>query len=317
MGRTATGDACAKAILFGEHFVVYERPCIAVPLSGLRTHIELYERESAEAEPGPTIHSLVDGEGPRNAVLKTCELFGLTAETLVASVQSTVPLGCGLGSSASFAVALVRAAAQLTGAPLSSAEAAAQAYELEKLAHGTPSGVDNTTVAWERPLWFVRGRDPVVLPPLRQVVLIVADSGVRFSTATAVSGVRDVRDRDPESFDVMARQAADVARAGRQAMENADGPALGAAMRKNHSLLRSIGVCTASLDELVSAALRAGAWGAKLTGAGRGGSVIAACSASRSAVVCQALAEAGARAVVVASGAEPIAPSGAPLSEET
>lgn len=288
------GDACGKAILFGEHFVVHGGRALAVPLPHLRTSVRV-ARGVGAADDVRVVAELDDVEPVARTVRRAAELLGLPGPWAVES-RSEVPLGCGLGSSASFAVALVRGLCALAGRPASADEVSGFAWELEKIAHGTPSGVDNTVIAHERGICFVRGATPVPLRCGAPLHLVVADSGRRHPTAEAVGRVHAIAARDPEGFAATLAAAEVLVSRALFAFEAGDAPAVGRAMDENHALLASVDVSSPLLDRLVAAARAAGALGAKLTGAGVGGSVIALCAPPDAEAVRAALLEAGARA---------------------
>jgi len=190
-------------------------------------------------------------------------------------ITSTIPVAAGLGSGAAVTVALVRALSGFLGRPLPDDAVNAIAYEVEKIHHGTPSGIDNTVITYARPVFFVKDQP---LEPLRvgaPVTIVIADSGIPAPTAEAVADVRTAFQRDPEGYRALFAAVGDVVNAARHALEQGDVPRLGALMDENHRLLQRMGVSCATLDALVARARDAGAWGAKLSGGGRGGNMIA------------------------------------------
>jgi mevalonate kinase len=170
---------------------------------------------------------------------------------------------------------LIRELAVLVGAQVDNETLNRLVYETEKLYHGNPSGIDNTTIVFNRPVYFVRGQAPVPLQLTKPLVLVVADSGVQGSTREAVADVRAFRDNNPVATEPMFERIGVIVNQARAALEKGDYPALGPLMVENHGLLRSLTVSGPQLDTLVTAALDAGAFGAKLSGGGRGGNVIA------------------------------------------
>jgi mevalonate kinase len=265
--------APAKIILFGEHTVVYGYPAVAVPFTALAATAD---STAAPAGNGLTIKAhdtgeefhLVAGEetfgGPMLfAIQLALAEFKAEVPDAVIDLRSTIPIGGGLGSGAAITTALIRELAVLVGAQVDNETLNRLVYETEKLYHGNPSGIDNTTIVFNRPVYFVRGQAPVPLQLTKPLVLVVADSGVQGSTREAVA-------TEPmfERIGVIVNQA-------RAALEKGDYPALGPLMVENHGLLRSLTVSGPQLDTLVTAALDAGAFGAKLSGGGRGGNVIA------------------------------------------
>ncbi|MEJ2748562.1 MAG: mevalonate kinase, partial [Anaerolineae bacterium] len=151
-------------------------------------------------------------------------------------------------------------------------------YEVEKIHHGTPSGIDNTVVAYEKPVYFVRQQPQNrietfgVKRPLR---LLVADTGVRSSTKIAVGDVRRQWQADPDRFEALFDGCGRIAETARAAIESGDIAHVGCLMTANQRLLEEMTVSSPELERLVAAALPAGALGAKLSGAGRGGNMIA------------------------------------------
>jgi mevalonate kinase len=293
--QKAAASACGKAILLGEHFVVHGSRALAIPLGDLRTEV------TVELGPGgPAVRcDFPDPSGAIRALARAAELAGISPETAHARIRSRIPTGCGLGSSAALAVALTRAVASLAGAALDDGEVSARAFELERLAHGTPSGVDNAVVAFERPLCFRRGVPPEVIEPGGVIPIVVADTGERFSTAVAVSGVAAVRARDERAFAGHLEAVDAAVGVGLGAIERGDAAALGPVLDAVQERLAAVGVSSPALERLIAAARTAGALGAKLTGAGRGGSILAVVRPGEELAVAAALTGAGAKLVQI------------------
>ncbi len=292
--------ACGKCILLGEHFVVYGTPALALPV----TSVGIEARVEESGEPGWELHTstdLVDEDAQRSRQMLASAVRDLGLDPHAPRrvvVESTIPLGHGLGSSAAFSVSLVGAIAAAAGRELSPDELRQRAHALEKLVHGTPSGIDDAVVTVQKPVWFVRGETVEVLRPPAQPRLVLASSGAPGSTGQAVAMVRGLSEARPDPFSVLCKQAGEAAHQGRQALMSGDWPALGRCMDKVHALLQQIGVSTVALDRLVDAALEAGALGAKLTGSGMGGFAMALVGESDERAVARALADAGAELVL-------------------
>ncbi len=303
-------SAPGKVILCGEHAVVYGYPAIALPLAQVRA--------TARVE---------DGDGETTIYLRDLErrypLAGAAADDpfalatrlvlaeaglpatppLAITIASNIPIAGGLGSGAATATALIRALARHLGRPdLADAAAVARlAFAVEQVHHGTPSGVDNTVVAYERPVYFVRGEPENRIEPFRvaaPITLLVADSGVSSPTRATVADVRRQWLADPARFDGLFAGCGRAVEGARAALEAGDRERLGRLMTENHALLREMTVSSATLDRLVTAALGAGALGAKLSGGGRGGNMLALVDGGRVGPVRDALRAAGARAVL-------------------
>lgn len=256
-----TGSGRGKLILCGEHAVVYGWPALAFGTS-LETRVTLRDR------PGPTD---VAAGCFRDARIVDALVAELGPDGVEVDVQSDIPVGRGMGSSAALAVALARAAAARRGdAPTDDAIDAA-ALRIERTFHGTPSGIDGAVAARGGLVAFRRTEAGPVIerlsPPPWSVVVL--DSGCAGDTRVMVDGVRS---RRPGVDDALARIGALVEDI-RTVLPDVD--AVGPRLVENHFLLREIGVSTPDLDALVSIALRSGASGAKLSGAGGGGVVIA------------------------------------------
>lgn len=263
MGR---GRAPGKVILVGEHFVVHGAPSIAVPLAGRAVVVEALRQAGPwDADPSVAAH-----------LRKLLPLLGERPDDLTISVRSDLPVGAGLGGSAALAVALVRALRDEDGDSDPDPESVRlAAHELEKVAHGTPSGVDDAVAAWACPVRFVRGEVPVPLVGLPQPRLWVGLTPQRTSTLEAVAGVGRRAQERPEWFAGLMAEAQSVSELTLAGMAAEDWAAVGGAMNDNHRLLQDVGVSTSALDGLVDTARAAGAWGAKLTGGGLGGAAIA------------------------------------------
>jgi len=300
-------SAPGKVILFGEHAVVYGRPAIAVPVTQVRAtaHVE-------HAPPGSGLR-LVASDLGKSVSLATApqdEPLAAAARLTLAhlsapepdatlTVNSTIPIASGLGSGAAVSTALVRALAGFLGHTLEPAEVSTLVFEVEKIHHGTPSGIDNTVVAYGQPVYFARGRAVERLTVGAPFTLLIGDTGTPSPTGKVVERVRRAWQREPARYDALFDQIGDIADEARRAIEDGDIDALGPLMDENHELLIELGVSSPQLDELVGTARFAGALGAKLSGAGRGGNMIALVEGDFVEEVEEALREAGAVRVII------------------
>jgi mevalonate kinase len=309
MKVVVTRSACAKIILCGEHAVVYGRPAIALPLAHLRSRATVVPEDRPFHICAPDIHAefdlATDATRPLSVLARLAFEFAQQPVLHgVLTVTSDIPASSHLGSSASVAVACARAVAAYAGRELTPDEASHLAFEAEKIYHGSPSGIDNTVVAHEQPVWFVRGQYgaasvsmPMTIP--LAPVLVVADTGIATPTRIPVSDVRAGWEIDPQRYEVLFDQIAAVVTDARQALQTSDWPALGRLMDANHALLQHLDVSCRELDALCEAARQAGALGAKLSGGGRGGNMIALARDAASAdLVRMALKAAGASRVI-------------------
>ncbi len=281
-----TATAPGKVILFGEHAVVYGQPAIAVPLLSSRARATILPEvqgksgrvrvEAPQLALDSFLHTLAD-DHPIKSALKLAagskDLGELPACTV--RIDSEIPPSAGLGSSAAVATALIRAFSAFLGARLSDQEVSDRVYEVEKIQHGSPSGIDNTVVGFQRPVFFQKDQPIEFLPIPKPFTIIVADSGLPGNTRLAVEGVSHRRQEDPERHQIIFGEIGEICLAARELILAGKPGELGELMDRNHALLEDLGVSSPELNELVQAAREGGALGAKLSGGGLGGHIIA------------------------------------------
>jgi mevalonate kinase len=299
-------SAPGKLILAGEHAVVYGQPAIAIPLQALRATVAI---AAAEDGAGLTVHApdlgavwRLRAQAPLSDLAeRTLSFLAIPEPDATLTISSTIPIASGMGSGAAVGAALVRALAGLAGRELDAATVSELVYESERAFHGTPSGIDNTVVAYERPIIFQR--QPAGPPAITPLAVggpwhfVVADTGVASETRAVVGDLRRRWQADPGHYEgQFARVGALVGRI-EAALLGDDGVALGLLLTENQARLRDLGVSSAELDGLVAAALAAGALGAKLSGGGWGGVMLALVEPGGSAAVAAALLAAGATRV--------------------
>lgn len=303
-----TASAPGKVILFGEHAVVYGRPAIAVPVMQVRATAEVEPGSAGgglrivAADLGRTL-SLLDApeDEPLAAIVRlTLAHLGIeTAPDAVIIIRSTIPIASGMGSGAAVSSALAKALASYCGRTLEAGEVSALVFEVDKLYHGTPSGIDNTVIAYERPVYFVKGEPPQPFQIARPFTLAIADTGIASPTKMAVGDVRRAWQAHRDRYERLFDRIGQIVRVARRAIERGDVEALGPLLDENHRLLQEMSVSSVELDRLAEAARAAGALGAKLSGAGRGGNLIALIRADQAEAVSTALRAAGAKGVIV------------------
>ncbi|MBT2501733.1 mevalonate kinase [Curtobacterium sp. ISL-83] len=280
--RTGTASSHGKTILIGEHAVVYGAPAIVLPV--LDAVVTATVTPIPGGASGHTLTSSVH-TGPLDlapaavmptvtAVTATLAHFGVTDQGFHVRVDSAVPTARGMGSSAAVAAAVTAAVADALGEVLDPETHHALIQTCERVAHGRPSGLDARGVVTDVPIWFeADGILPV--DPGAPVAFVVADSGVLGHTRDAVAAVRAQHDRSPETVDAIVARIGGLAGRARETLVDGDARSLGATMDAAHDLLAALDVSSTDLDRLVAAARDAGALGAKLTGGGRGGCVLA------------------------------------------
>ncbi|SDQ07284.1 mevalonate kinase [Microbacterium sp. cf332] len=298
----ATGRAGAKAILLGEHAVVYGRPAIAVPVRALG--VEAVARPAAG--PGRLSSTLYHGpiaRAPeRLAVTMTAMRAALAAAGqptahLDIAIDSSIPAERGLGSSAAVSAAVIEAVLGACGYTADDETMHELIQTAERAAHGAPSGLDARTVRARAAVWFDGGRIERVAVG-SDLVFVIADTGVRGRTREAVAAVAQRRAEAPAAVERSLDELGSLATDLREHVSHGDRAAIGDAMARAHVLLNGLGVGDPALDHLVDAATAGGALGAKLTGGGRGGCVLALASDAASAVeLSERLTRAGAAAV--------------------
>ena len=303
-------SAPAKAILCGEHAVVYSSPAIAVPITQVHTSVRIQPWIQAPSGAvwieAPDIHlsasrSDLPPTHPLSVLLNLIE-SDLRRGPLPAfrmKITSTIPVASGLGSGAAVSVAVLRAVYAFVSRPLPQERLNELAYQVEKVHHGTPSGIDNTVITYARPVFFQRGHPLQFLRIAQPFTLVLANSGQPSRTADVVAEVRRAWQENPETYQDYFNQIASLVNRARAALETGDHPTLGQLLDHNHALLQQINVSSPILDTLVQAARQAGALGAKLSGAGRGGNLIALAQPECAPEIAAALTQAGAKNVFI------------------
>ncbi|MCT0949402.1 mevalonate kinase [Weissella confusa] len=303
MEKLATGTSHAKVILLGEHAVVYGQPAIALPLPDLAMTATIEAREEgqiviAQGYQGPLATMAEVYEGVRQLIVRLLRHFNAIKTPFTLRIQSSIPQERGMGSSAASAIAIVRAFFAFFETELSDAELQRWANIEEAITHGSPSGIDAATTAHDVPVWFVKGEKPEPMSMALHGTLIIADTGVHGQTGLAVSVVREQLDNEPEATRPHIDALGQIARETREDLANDDIQSLGRHMNDAQSHLSALGVSHPKLDELINAANQAGALGAKLTGGGVGGAMLALAQSDEDVQhIIQALEAAGAQEV--------------------
>lgn len=301
----STASAPGKAILLGEHAVVYGKPAIAIPVSQLRVEASIEAFRCPDNEiwiDSPVIRLYknikdLPYEHPmREAVeLTLAECKKKSFPGLMIRINSSLPIGGGMGSGAAVSCAVIRAlSACVDSQPLPAETVNRLVFEVEKIHHGNPSGVDNTVITYEQPIYFRRNAPLVKVNVGKPIHLVIADTGINSATSTMVSGVRRRFEQNKDLYQQKFNAIETLVDSGYKAIGSGDMALLAEAMNENHRLLQEIEVSSFSLDRLVKTARSAGALAAKLIGAGGGGNMIALCTADTAKAVAQVLNTAGA-----------------------
>lgn len=333
--RIGVGQTCAKVILFGEHSVVYGYSAVALPLKNLKMRATVRSANAenalntgaqksqaadelvAQIENNPNKNSLQELAqsyvtlkalnfcGPlknapkclnsiKTAIYKALQFANWRSEALQVETACDFPPERGLGSSAAAAGAVIRAILDYYAIEASEDQLFALTQEAENVAHGKASGLDAKATASARAVRFLCGEFSNINIRLH-AWLVLADSGCKGQTRDTVEALRKKRDLNPHAVDAMLEQLGKIAISAQEDLELGQPLDIGLKMSRAHKILAQLGVSTPLLDELVSAACKSGALGAKLTGGGGGGCVIALAQSYEDAVkVAAALERAGA-----------------------
>jgi len=298
-------SAPAKIILFGEHAVVYGQPAIAAPLSNLRvtaTIRKLKDQQQMRLITTGENESLpidIHLEDVNSAFATTARLvldyFDALPPQVEISIDSQIPVASGLGSGAAVTTALARAIAEAINQSLPDEKLNQIVFEVEKIYHGTPSGIDNTVIVYEKPVYYVRNHPLELLSIPKPIMFVVGDTGISASTKIAVSDVGRLHKAEPNRIQPILASIGGLVNRARIAIESGHIEPLGHLMLQNHALLRTLTVSSPEIENLIEAAIADGALGAKLSGGGRGGNMIALVQADTAENVRQALLNAGAK----------------------
>lgn len=295
--------AAGKVILLGEHAVVYGRHALALPIPGaVRASAEASRNSTSLAIPNWGVQRDIGGtDGIDAAVALILGELGLSSRHFAIHVDTSLPRAMGLGSSAAIAVAITRALGAATGIELTDARVNEIAFACEKLAHGTPSGVDNTISVYAEPILFRNdGELSIETIELSVPPPVVIASGQQVGlTSEQVAGVRDRRQKAPARYDALFDEIDELSLSGATLLREGDYAGLGVLMNICHGLLNALQVSTPELEHMVTLARQSGATGAKLTGGGGGGSIVAMCPGCVDEVQ-RALGQAGYRTLVFA-----------------
>ena len=298
-----------KIIILGEHAVVYGSRAIAAPIPlAVRARVVdadegvwlVVPRWGVEHLLRPDPARRQSFERPAGLIL---EELGLTDRAMRIEVFSEIPRAMGLGGSAAVAVAIIRAIDRHFSLGLDDAEVNALAFRSEQVAHGTPSGIDNTVATYGRTLLYRAGSPPETsdLYVERPLTFVVGMTGVESLTARTVARVREAWTRYPEVYERMFRGIDALTVQAVEALRSYDLERLGELMNVCQGLLNGLQVSSPELEQLIQIAREHGALGAKLTGGGGGGSMIALCGDDGGAVV-RAIEDAGFQAMEVKVG---------------
>lgn len=277
--------APGKTILFGEHAVVYGYPAIAVPVNERQAKVKIFPLIGSQTGQiqffAPQIqleqnHIEIDKHHPFRIALEQVMNYLDISHYPACKIHlsSTVPISSGLGSSAAISVALIKGLFDFVGYQATESLLSELAYKVEIEFHGTPSGIDNTVIAYRKPVFFQKGKNIEFINLGGDFTIIIADSGIRGNTKVAVSGVRERWLINTNLFEEYFQKIGEISYQAKIALENGEQKILGILMNANQDLLRKMGVSHPSLENLIEISMNHGGLGAKLCGGGLGGNII-------------------------------------------
>ncbi|WP_246777876.1 mevalonate kinase [Acholeplasma oculi] len=274
------GAASGKIILMGEHSVVYGKPAIALPFNQAQITSKIYKTDKEitidciyhQGELNTAPDNLYGIKQLINIVLIYLKqpFFGIHIK-----IESNLPSQRGLGSSAAVSIAVVRSLFDAFQVNLTQETLNHFVEIAEQIHHVNPSGLDATTIAFGKAVFYQKDIGKSVIPLRMDAILVVADTGVKGLTKEAVSDVKKLWKSNPNIINPIMDRLEELTNNVKVFLENNEVVRLGLAMTEAHQLLRSIDVSDDKLEELVDVALKSGALGAKLTGGGKGGCMIA------------------------------------------
>ncbi|MFX1552064.1 MAG: mevalonate kinase [Promethearchaeota archaeon] len=268
------------------HFVVYGLPAIASALGSFTTaEVNVIEgngwtvNDQRLATPGYKKKKLNEAEQSIKNVIEYLKV-DTQNQKLIITFTGDLIAASGVGASAAQCTSLSRALNDTFNLNLTEKEINAAAYEGEKAYHGTPSGIDNTASTYGGLIWFIknlRGEENTMelLQSPKKMPLVIINSGITASTTEVVADVRRLKEESPNKFEKIFNKYENLATVAKKALLEGDINTIGSLMTQNHQLLQEITVSGEVNDVLVKISLQNGALGAKMTGTGRGGLVIA------------------------------------------
>ena len=279
------GKGFGKTILFGEHFIVYGLPGIASALGGSTTaQIEksVHGFEFVDNRPETPGYKETKNDEINRQVDALLKYFKFDRQTCNFRITLSGSLVCasGVGASAALATSIARAFNEELKLGLGDEQINNAAYLAEEAGSGAPSGIDNTCSVFGCFITFEKnlagGPNKIDLLKVKKPVeIVLANSGITQETKPVVADVKVLKEKKPEWFQGIVDEYLALYGKAVDAIKIEDWKTVGKLMDKNHALLRKITVSCKELDEMQATALKAGALGAKLTGTGRGGLLVA------------------------------------------
>lgn len=261
--EVGVGQAHSKIILIGEHAVVYGYPAISLPL--------LEVEVTCRVVPATTPWRLFEEDTLSMAVYASLEYLNITDAFIRCQIDSAIPEKRGMGSSAAISIAAIRAVFDYFEAELPRDVLEILVNRAEMIAHMNPSGLDAKTCLSDQPIRFIKNVGFEELDMDLSAYLVIADTGVYGHTREAIQVVES---KGKEALPFL-YALGELTQQAEEAIKARDAVMLGEILTKAHGNLKEIGVSSLEADALVETALQHGALGAKMSGGGLGGCIIA------------------------------------------
>lgn len=311
-------SAPGKLMLFGEHAVVYGRPCIVTAVNHrMRVMVEIANSDNLELYAPDVnvvgyierINNLGRKEAPKGtrfvsvAVRIFFDSFGIKSGLKV-ETRSDFSSEFGFGSSSAVTVGVIKALSEIFEKKLDNKEIFNLSYNTILDVQGVGSGFDVAAAIWGGTIYFITGGKKVEPLPVGELPLVVGYTGIKADTSTLVRQVADFYKKNKSLVGKVFESIEDIVNESRKALIRSDYEKLGKLMDENQMLLEKLGIGSSELSNLILAARKAGAYGAKLSGAGGGDCMIAFIPKDRGKVVQEAIEEKGGKIISVTTGAQ-------------
>ncbi|HEY4537989.1 MAG TPA: mevalonate kinase [Erysipelothrix sp.] len=267
-----------KIILMGEHSVVYQKPAIALPFKAVNTNVIIQENDKQAIETSTYFGSIAklsdDYLGIKTLIMAMIEKFSLEADNFLIKIESTIPIQRGLGSSAAVSIALVDAFDEYFKLSLDDHEKIQLFHISESIHHRNPSGIDTRVIYENKAILFEKNQKIITFSPDISAYLVVADTGITGDTSIAVNKVKEKIATDDSAVQKIEKLGILTKNTYHSLLVN-NIKEIGLNMTEAHKILKALGVSHTKLDQFVNLSINNQALGAKLTGGGLGGCMIA------------------------------------------